>query len=126
MANDNTAAKTIVADMISPQVAVAMTNAEKSSEFGAYLGKLALDYVFGQLWTRPGLDRRTRSLITLGILIALRATEELAVHIPAAMRNGVTKEEIEEVIYHSSAYAGFPAASSARALAAKLLSNDPS
>ena len=126
MANDNTAAKTIVADMISPQVAVAMANAEESSEFGAYLGKLALDYVFGQLWTRPGLDRRTRSLITLGILIALRATEELAVHIPAAMRNGVTKEEIEEVIYHSSAYAGFPAASSARALAAKLLSNDPS
>ena len=126
MANDNTAAKTIVAGMISPQVAVAMANAEESSEFGAYLGKLALDYVFGQLWTRPGLDRRTRSLITLGILIALRATEELAVHIPAAMRNGVTKEEIEEVIYHSSAYAGFPAASSARALAAKLLSNDPS
>jgi 4-carboxymuconolactone decarboxylase len=126
MANDNTAAKTIVADMISPQVAAAMANAEESSEFGAYLGKLALDYVFGQLWTRPGLDRRTRSLITLGILIALRATEELAVHIPAAMRNGVTKEEIEEVIYHSSAYAGFPAASSARALAAKLLSNDPS
>jgi 4-carboxymuconolactone decarboxylase len=126
MANDNTAAKIIVADMISPQVAVAMANAEESSEFGAYLGKLALDYVFGQLWTRPGLDRRTRSLITLGILIALRATEELAVHIPAAMRNGVTKEEIEEVIYHSSAYAGFPAASSARALAAKLLSNDPS
>ena len=126
MANDNTAAKTIVAGMISPQVAAVMADAEQSTEFGAYLGKLALDYVFGQLWTRPGLDRRTRSLITLGILIALRATEELAVHIPAAMRNGVTKEEIEEVIYHSSAYAGFPAASSARALAAKLLSNDPS
>ena len=125
MADDNAAAKAIVTDMISPQVADAMAGAEQSSEFGAYLGKLALDNVFGQLWTRPGLDRRTRSLITLAMLIALRATDELAVHLPAALRNGVTKREIEEVIYHASAYAGFPAASSARTLAARLLANDP-
>jgi len=107
--------------MLSPEIAEAMANAGASSEFGAQLGKLAYDYVFGELWSRPGLDRRSRSLVTLGILIALRANEELQFHIPAALKNGLTQKEIEEVIYHASGYAGFPAAASARTLAAKLL-----
>jgi 4-carboxymuconolactone decarboxylase len=122
MEDDNRKATlAFVAEMISPQMADALAEFENSNEFGAYLGKLGLDFVFGQLWTRPGLDRRSRSLVTLGILITLRATEELNVHIAAALRNGVTRQELEEVIYHSSAYAGFPAASSARSLAAKIL-----
>jgi 4-carboxymuconolactone decarboxylase len=123
MTNDQAIAKALVADMLSPEVAEAMANAGNSTEFGAYLGKLALDNVFGQLWTRPGLDRRSRSLLTLGILIALRATEELQFHIPAALRNGLTRTELEEIIYHASAYAGFPAAASARIIAAKILTD---
>jgi len=112
--------KALIADMLSPEIAAAMANGE-SREFGAYMGRLAFDNVFASLWTRPGLDRRSRSLVTLGILIALRAHEELHFHIPAALRNGLSQKEIEEVIYHASGYAGFPAAASARAVAAKIL-----
>ena len=121
MTESRAAAKALVAEMISPQMADILAEAENSQEFGGYLGKFGLDFVFGELWVRPGLDRRSRSLFTLGILIALRATEELNVHIPAALRNGVSRQELEELIYHASAYAGFPAAASARAQAARIL-----
>jgi 4-carboxymuconolactone decarboxylase len=107
----------IVTEMVSPAVANIMASAAISDGFGAHLATLALENVFGALWTRPGLNRRDRSLVTLGILIALRATSELSVHIPAALNNGVTRQELEEMIYHASAYAGFPAASAALAVA---------
>lgn len=83
--------------------------------------ELGLDHVFGALWTRPGLDRRSRSLVTLGTLIALRASEELKAHFPIALRNGLTVEEVEEVIYHMTGYAGYPAAASARNVARQVL-----
>jgi 4-carboxymuconolactone decarboxylase len=82
--------------------------------FAGELGEHALEHVFGALWTRDGLDRRSRSLVTLGILIALRATDELHIHFQIALRNGVTEDELAEVVYHSAAYAGHPAASAAR------------
>lgn len=106
-------AKEIVSEMISPEIAELMASSENSSSFGAQLAGLALDNAFGALWTRPGLGRRERSLVTLGILILLRATDELQIHIPAAVKNGLTQDEVAEVIYHSSGYAGFPAASAA-------------
>jgi 4-carboxymuconolactone decarboxylase len=61
--------------------------------FAEKLGEMSLNHVFGSLWTRPGLGRRDRSLVTLGALIALRATEELRLHFPIAVRNGLTVEE---------------------------------
>jgi 4-carboxymuconolactone decarboxylase len=85
--------------------------------------ELGLDHVFGALWTRPGLDRRSRSLVTLGALIALRASEELKAHFTIALRNGLTIEEVEEVIYHMTGYAGYPAASSARNVARQVLAH---
>jgi 4-carboxymuconolactone decarboxylase len=85
--------------------------------FADELGDLSIDHVFGALWTRPGLDRRSRSLVTLGALIALRADQELKIHFQIAQRNGLTLEEIEEVIYHMTGYAGYPAAAAARKLA---------
>jgi 4-carboxymuconolactone decarboxylase len=94
---------------------------DASSTFCSELGVLAMDNVFASLWVRPGLDLRGRSLLTLGILIALRAYDELTVHFPIALANGCTVEEIEEVIYHASAYAGFPAANSARRAATESL-----
>ena len=87
------------------------------------LGELSLDHVFGALWTRPGLDRRSRSLVTLGALIALRATDELKIHFQIALRNGLTIEEIEEVIYHMTGYAGYPAAATARNVAREVLAH---
>jgi 4-carboxymuconolactone decarboxylase len=89
--------------------------------FGGELGDLSIDHVFGALWTRPGLDRRSRSLVTLGALIALRANDELKFHFPIALRNGLSLEELEEVIYHLAGYAGYPAAASARKVAAEVL-----
>jgi len=86
----------------------------RDGSFADELADLSFDHVFGSLWTRPGLDRRSRSLVTLGALIALRATEELRFHFPIALRNGLTIEEIEEVVYHMAGYAGFPAAATAR------------
>jgi 4-carboxymuconolactone decarboxylase len=89
--------------------------------FADELTDLSFDHVFGSLWTRPGLDRRSRSLVTLGALIALRATEELKFHFPIALRNGLTIEEIEEVVYHMAGYAGFPAAATARNIGREVL-----
>ncbi len=76
---------------------------------------------WGEAWTRPGLDRRTRSCITLAILTALRAENEIPMHVRAAVRNGLSAEEILEVLIHTAVYAGVPAANSAVALAQKTL-----
>lgn len=76
---------------------------------------------WGDVWARPGLDRRTRSCITLAVLTALRAEGEIAMHVRAAIRNGVTADEIAEVLLHTSVYAGVPAANAAFAIAQQVL-----
>lgn len=82
--------------------------------FAPEIGPMAFENVFAGLWTRPGLDKRARSLLTLGILIGLRSEDELQIHMMIALANGLTMQELEEVIYHASGYAGFPAANAAR------------
>lgn len=72
--------------------------------------ELITRYAWGSVWTRPGLDRRTRSVATLTALIALGHWEEFALHVGAAVRNGMTEAEIAEVILHSAVYCGVPAA----------------
>ena len=91
--------------------------------FGDEMLEIVLDNVFGRLWGREGLSRRDRSLVTLGILIALRATDELKIHFQIARNNGLTDDEIAEVVYHSSGYAGFPAANTACRIAGEVLSD---
>ena len=93
----------------------------RDGSFGDEMLELVMDNVFGRLWTREGLSRRDRSLVTLGILIALRATDELKLHVQIARNNGLTEDEIAEVIYHSSGYAGFPAANTACRIAREAL-----
>ena len=82
--------------------------------FAPELMDIGVESIFGKLWTRDGISRRDRSLVTLGILIALRASDELEAHFRIARTNGLTDEELAEVIYHASGYAGFPAANSAK------------
>ncbi|HKE63951.1 MAG TPA: 4-carboxymuconolactone decarboxylase [Micromonosporaceae bacterium] len=77
--------------------------------------------VWGDVWGRPGLDRHTRSMVTVAVLTALRAEAELELHLRAALRNGVTTDEIKEVLLHVAAYAGVPASNSAFALASRVL-----
>jgi 4-carboxymuconolactone decarboxylase len=78
---------------------------------------------WGDVWARPGLDRRTRSAITLAILTALRAEGEIAMHVSAALRNGLSPDEIAEVLLHSAVYAGVPAAHSAMGIASDTLTS---
>jgi 4-carboxymuconolactone decarboxylase len=92
-----------------------------TDSFGGEMLGLAMDNVFGRLWTREGLSRRDRSLITLAILVALRAEDELRIHFQIARNNGLTDEEIAELIYHCTGYAGFPAANSAMKIAQAVL-----
>ncbi len=77
-------------------------------------------YAWGEIWTRPGLPRHTRSLITIGMMVALNRTEELALHLRAARNNGVSRDEIKEVLLQTAIYAGVPAANSAFHLAQKV------
>jgi 4-carboxymuconolactone decarboxylase len=92
-----------------------------SPDIGGWMTELSMDNVFSKLWLREGLDLRGRSLLTLGILIGMRAYEELTVHFPIAVKDGCTLEELNEVIYHATAYAGFPAANNARVAAVRSL-----
>lgn len=77
-------------------------------------------YAWGEIWTRPGLARHTRSLITIAMLIALNREAELRMHLKAAVNNGVTRDEIKEVLMQSALYCGLPAANSAFHLAAEV------
>jgi 4-carboxymuconolactone decarboxylase len=81
-------------------------------------------YAWGGVWTRDGLDRRTRSCITLALLAALSHQEELALHVRAALRNGLTAEEIGEVLLHTAVYAGVPAANTAYRIAQDVLRDE--
>ncbi|WP_454792558.1 carboxymuconolactone decarboxylase family protein [Mycolicibacterium lutetiense] len=99
-------------------------NVEPDGSFGDELLAIGVDNVFGRLWSRDGLSRRDRSLVTMGILIALRATDEFESHVRIGLRNGLTEDEIAEVIYHASGYAGFPAANTARNVAREALAKD--
>ncbi len=78
-------------------------------------------YAWGEIWSRSSLDRKTRSCVTLAALVALGKLEELEMHVRAAMRNGLTKDEIGEVLLHSAIYCGLPAANAAFAVAQRVL-----
>jgi 4-carboxymuconolactone decarboxylase len=90
---------------------------ELTADFQSFITR----YAWGEIWARPGLDRRTRSCITLTALIALNRPEELEMHLRAALRNGLTADEIREVLLQSAVYCGVPAANSAFAIARRVL-----
>ena len=78
-------------------------------------------YAWGEIWTRPGLPRRTRSLITIAMMVALNRGDELRMHLRAAFSNGVTRNEIKEVLLQTAIYCGVPAANSAFHIADEVL-----
>jgi 4-carboxymuconolactone decarboxylase len=90
---------------------------ERTTEFTADFQDLITRYAWSEIWARPGLDRRTRSCITLAVLVAQGQEHELAMHVRAALRNGVTPPEIGEVLLHCAIYCGLPAANRAFAIA---------
>ena len=94
---------------------------ERTNDFTADFQDLITRYAWGEIWSRPGLDRRMRSAITLTALVALNRPEELAMHLRAALRNGLTPDEIKEILLQSAIYCGVPAANSAFAIAQEVL-----
>jgi len=88
-----------------------------ATDFTAPWQEFITKHTWGAVWTRHGLDRRTRSAITLTALTALGRENEIAMHVRAALRNGLTQEEIGEVLIHTAVYAGVPAANAAFAIA---------
>jgi 4-carboxymuconolactone decarboxylase len=94
---------------------------ERTTAFTAEFQDLITRYAWGEIWSRPGLDRRTRSCITLTALVALGREDELAMHVRAALRNGLTQDEIKEVLLQSAIYCGVPAANGAFAIAQRVL-----
>lgn len=95
-----------------------------TTAFTADFQELISRYAWGTIWTRPGLDRRSRSLITLTALVARGHHEELAMHLRAAHRNGVTHDEIKELLLQTAIYCGVPDANSAFRIASQVLADD--
>jgi 4-carboxymuconolactone decarboxylase len=94
---------------------------QSATDFTAPFQDLITRYAWGEVWSRPGLSRHTRSLLTLAMTIALNREEEFRLHLRAALTNGVTRQEIQEVLLHSAVYCGVPAANHAFKVAAEVL-----
>jgi 4-carboxymuconolactone decarboxylase len=92
----------------------------QATDFSAAWQEFITKHAWGAVWTRDGLDRRTRSAITLTALTALGRENEIAMHVRAALGNGLTQEEIAEVLIHTAVYAGVPAANAAFAIAQRV------
>jgi 4-carboxymuconolactone decarboxylase len=97
---------------------------EGTTPFTADFQEFITRYAWGEIWSRPGLDRRTRSCITLAALVALGRDHEVAMHVRAALGNGLTPDEIKEVLLHTAVYAGVPVANSAFAIAQQVLDEE--
>jgi 4-carboxymuconolactone decarboxylase len=97
---------------------------DATTDFTAAFQDFITRYAWGAVWTRDGLDRRTRSCITLAVLTALGREGEIAMHVRAARTNGLTHEEIAEVLLHTAVYAGVPAANAAYSIAQRVLAEE--
>lgn len=96
-----------------------------ATDFTRDFQQLITEYAWGTIWTRPGLDRRSRSLITLTALVARGHHEELAMHVRAALRNGLTVDEIKETLLQTAIYCGVPDANTAFRVAQQALEAEP-
>lgn len=93
---------------------------QRATDFDRDFQRFITQSAWGSVWTRPGLDRRTRSMLTIAMLAALGQEHELALHIRATRNTGVTREEVKEILLQAAVYAGVPAANSAFALAKRV------
>jgi len=100
--------------------------ARKTTDFNRPFQELIAEYVWGTLWSRPGLDHRTRALINLGMLTAMGRTEEVKIYLRAAKNVGVTQEDVREVFMQAAVYCGIPAALDSFRVAEALFAEDAS
>lgn len=114
----------VMRQMLTPETVVVMESTAPSTRFGGEFPRLAYENAYLQLWTRPGLSLKERSLVTIGILIGIGNDKELATHFASGLRNGLTPKQLEEIVYQATAYAGFPAASRALAIASEVVAQE--
>jgi 4-carboxymuconolactone decarboxylase len=110
----------VFGEMHPPERTEAFRAATNPSAPGGRMQSLAAEFVFGHIWSDDRLDRRSRSLVTMGVLIAQGAGEEFGNHVRVALANGLSPQEIEETITQAAAYAGFPAALAAMKVAIRI------
>jgi len=115
------AGRELVREMLGEEALKGMDDHAAAGAFGSAAAELALKCAFGEVWSRSGLDRRSRSLVTLGILMAQGQTEELKNHVRIGLSNGLTPHEIEEALMQGIPYSGFPAFSVASRAALEVL-----
>jgi 4-carboxymuconolactone decarboxylase len=96
---------------------------ENRNKFNEEFQDLLTRYAWGEIWTRPGLPKQTRSLITLAILVALNRNDEFRSHLRAALKNGVSQEQIKEALLHAAIYCGVPAANTAFHIAQEVIAS---
>ena len=113
----------LVREMLGEPFLAGMQAAAGSGAFAADTATIAFESAFGAVWSRPGLDRKTRSLITLAALTAMVRPNQLRIHVRGALANGATREEIREVLLHTVVYAGVPAGVEAFTAAAEVFND---
>ncbi len=106
-------ARKFLDEMMGTPFREAMEAAADSGNFGSAMAGMAIEHAFADTWSRPGLDRKTRSIITLSILLAQGQVSEFRNHVRFGLNNGLTPLELEELVMHATIYSGFPAASAA-------------
>jgi len=115
------AGQKIIGEMMGDETAGRLLASAGSGTFGSSIAGYAIDQAFGEIWTRPGLDRKARSLVSMAVMIALRQPNEFAIHMNIALNNGLTLNEIEEALIQTLPYVGFPAVATALAAAGKVI-----
>jgi 4-carboxymuconolactone decarboxylase len=113
--------ETIIREMMGEETAGRLLASAASGTFGSGVAQLAIDEAFGEIWARPGLDRKARSLVTMAVMIALRQPNEFTIHMRIALNNGLTLHEIEETIIQTLPYVGYPAVATALTAAATVI-----
>jgi len=115
------AGQRITREMMGDETAKELLTSAESGSFGSIVAELAIDEAFGEIWTRKGLDRKSRSLVTVAVMIALRQPHEFAIHMRIALNNGLTLNEIEETVVQKLPYVGYPAVATALAAAVNVI-----
>jgi 4-carboxymuconolactone decarboxylase len=115
------AGQKIIREMMGEETAARLLASAESGTFGSTVAGFAIDQAFGEIWTRPGLDRKARSLVSMAVMVALRQPNEFAIHMNIALNNGLTLDEIEEALIQTLPYVGYPAVATALTAAAKVI-----
>jgi len=113
--------RVLMSQMLGPDFSLGMEETAASKGFGAEVGRLAIEQVFGDIWARPGLGLKLRSIVVIASLATLRARDELKNHLRVGLNNGLTSGELQEILIQLIPYAGYPAVSNALVVAIEVL-----